>query len=234
MVITQPIDVIILTKRTKFAVFVIFYLLVSIALIAYLFYLTKSSIILWGGMFIFMFYPFLFPKSFRKRFSQDVSVSFSDNLFSVEFKDLYVEDILRKDINRFSEIKYFRTWDSRKNDFSTLKLIFKDGRKVNYTFSGQENDDSCETDINLLFKNAVQTYNASAKQEDKIKIIPSFFSAKEALSLGVAFTFAMTFVIIYYGIKKPRVFIASFGFIVLFFQMVALRKKAIKEKNMFN
>ncbi len=233
MEMSKTIDTDIITNRKKFTIFVFIFIVGGTALTGYLVHETHSLVILFVGIFTFFGFPFIFQKTFRKNFSQTVSVSFSDNLFSVEFKDSFTDNIVRKDINRFSEIKYFKTWDSSKNDFSTLKLILKDGTKVNYTFSGQKNDDICETDINWLFRNVAEIYNASRKMEEKIKIIPSFFSTKTALYLGLMLTLAMAFVTIYYGIQKPKTLIASIGFIGIFFQMVAMRKKAIKEKNKF-
>lgn len=233
MEISKIIDTGIITNRKKFTIFVFIFIAGGTTLTGYLVHETHSLVILFVGIFTFFLFPFIFQKTFRKNFSQNVSVCFSDNLFSVEFKDSFADNVLRKDLNRFSEIKYFKTWDSSENDFSTLKLIFRNDSKINYTFSGQKNDDICKTDINWLFRNAVETYNASRKIEEKIKIIPSFFSTKTALYLGVALTFAMAFVTIYYGIQKPEVFIVSVGYIGIFFQMVAMRKKAIKEKNKF-
>ncbi len=234
MEILKTIDTDIITNRKKFTIFVVIFIVGGTALTGYLVHETHSYLILYFGIFAFFLCPFIFQKTFRKNFSQSVSVSFSDNLFSVEFKDSFTDNIVRKDTNRFSEIKYFKTWDSSKNDFSTLKLIFKDGTKVNYTFSGQKNNDICETDINWLFKNAVETYNTSRKMGEKIKIIPSFFSTKIALYLGLILTLAMVTITIYYGIQNPKILFVSIGFIGIFFQMVAMRKKAIKEKSKFS
>jgi hypothetical protein len=233
MEISKTINTEIITNRTRFTIFVFIFIAGGTALTGYLVHELHSLVILFVGIFTFLLFPFIFQKTFRKKFTQTVSVGFSDNLFSVEFKDLFTEDVVREDINRFDEIKYFKTWDSNQNDFSTLKLIFRDGTKVNYAFSGQKNDDRCETDINWLFRNAVEAYNASRKMDEKIKIIPSFYSTKGAFYLGVVLTFAMAFVTIYYGIQNPKVFIVSIGYIGIFSQMVAMRKKAIKEKNKF-
>jgi hypothetical protein len=234
MGISKAIDTEIITNYKKFIIFVFIFIFGGVTLTGYLFQTTHSLAFLFIGIFAFLVFPFIFKKTFRKRFSQSVSVSFLDNLFSIEFKDSITDDFVRNEIHTFSDIKYFRTWDSSKNDFSTLKLIFKDGSKINYTFSGQKNDGICETDINWLFRNVVETYNTSRKKEEKIKIIPSFFSTKTALYLGLILTFAMTVVTIYFGIQKPKTLIVSIGFIGIFFQMVAMREKAIKENNKFS
>lgn len=131
-------------------------------------------------------------------------------------------------------VKLFQSSVEYNNDFSTLKIFFKNGNKLDYTFSGQKNDNISETDINLAFKKIVESYNSTKETEDRIKIIPSFYATKTALYLGLILTSAMAVVTIYFGIKNPGTLILSIGFIGIYFQMASLRKKAVKDTIMFS
>lgn len=233
MKIPEPINSTIITNRTKFIVFVSVFITGGTALSGYLFYLTKSILILVAGVFTVFFFPLIFQRTFRKKFSQEVLVAFSQDGFTVEFDELDKNSKLRTDIIKLENIKLFQTSVQNNNDFSTLKIIFKDGSKLSYIFSGQKNDNLSETDINFTFKKIVESYNSIKESEDRIKIIPSFYSTKTALYLGLILALVMAVITIYFGIKKPKTLILSVGFIGIYLQMSSLRKTAIKDKSMF-
>lgn len=226
----EVVETDVISNPNRFTLFVIVFLITGTALTMYLFFWTGSFYILCFGIFFFFGFPFIFQRLFRKGFSKNVLVSFTKEYFSVEFKDAETDRVFKTDINRFDQIKLFKTYDSSKNDFSNLKLIFKNGTKLSYTFSGQKNDDICETDINWLLRSVVETYNASRKMEEKIRIIPSFFSTKAALYLGLLLTLAMATVTIYFGIQKPKALVVSIGFTGIFFQNGCHEKKSNKRK----
>jgi hypothetical protein len=204
------------------------------ALSLYLFYLTKSILILVLGVFAFYFYPLIFQRNFRKKFSQDVLITFSEEGFIVEFDNYDKSNMLKADIIKLDNVKLFKTSVDYNNDFSSLKIVCKDGRKVSYTFSGQKNDNVTKTDINFAFKEIVESYNRIKGLEERIKLMPSFYATRTALYLGLTVTIAMAAVILYFGFKKPKTLVVSIGFLGLYLQMVSLRKRAIKDKNRFN
>lgn len=233
MKIPEPINTTIITNRTKFIVFVVFFITGGTALTGYLFYLSKSIFLLSMGIFIFYLFPVIFQKVFRKPFSQNILVTFSENGFITEFSKPDKNNQMKTEIVRLENVKQFKASVENNNDFSTLKIIFKDGSKLNYTFSGQKNDNISETDINFTFKKIVESYNSTKEPGNRIKIIPSFYATKTALYLGTIITLAMAVFTIYFGIKKPSTLIVSIGYVGIYLQMSSLIKTAIKDKEMF-
>src|SRR5450432_2184355 len=98
MKIPEPINSTIITNRSKFIVFVFVFIAGGTALSGYLFYLTKSILILCAGVFTVCFFPLIFQRTFRKKFSQDVLVAFSHDGFTVEYHELDKNDELRTDV----------------------------------------------------------------------------------------------------------------------------------------
>ncbi len=69
------------------------------------------------GCIYFCISPFLFQKRFRKAFSENATVSFFSDYFSIDFKEINTDAIVKTDINRFDQIKFFKIYDSTENDF---------------------------------------------------------------------------------------------------------------------
>ncbi len=186
------------------------------------------------GVFIFVVSPFLFQKRFRKGFSENVKVSFYSDYFSIDFREINTDAILKTDVNRFDQIKFFKVYDSMKNDFSSLKLIFSNNTKVSYTFSNQRNDGSC-TDINVLVRNYIKAYNSTKPSETKINIIPNLFATTAglyfiAILVAVMIT-TLAFEIIY---KLKTIPFSLIVFALIYIQFLAMRKIDIRDRNNFD
>jgi hypothetical protein len=113
----------------------------------------NSVIIIPIGIFIFWICPtLLFQKNLRKFFTKKATIKFSKEYFSVEIFNRKTEESEYIANNNFSEIISFRAINSTKDDSSFLKINFKNGNKIAYTFLEQHKIGST-TDVTELLIN---------------------------------------------------------------------------------
>ncbi len=125
MKITEPINSTIITNRIKFIVFVSVFIIGGTAVSGYLFYLTKSIVTFVAGLFTVFFFPLIFQKTFRKKFSQDVLVTFSQDDITFEFDELDKNNYLRTEVINLENVKQFQCSVDYNNDFSILKIVLR-------------------------------------------------------------------------------------------------------------
>ena len=228
----KSIEVKIITNQLKFFIFTLVYLASTIAITIYFFFETSSVIILIVGIILLTLFPVTFPNLFRTWFLKKVNVVLTENSFSItplEFESNHESLTIQ-----FDNIKFFKIIESDKNDFSMLKITLLDGTKYKFIFSGQENISQSETDINGIFKKHIVIYNSSKEHDDKIRIAPSFLTTRTALYLHRVIAFIMIAVTVYFGYNYPKTLFVSVGFLPIYYTMVLIRKRAIKEKELFD
>ena len=218
----------------KFNLFVVIFMFGGVSLTIFAAVKLHYTFVIFLGVFIFVVSPFLFQKRFRKAFSENATVSFFSDYFSIDFKEINTDAIVKTDINRFDQIKFFKIYDSTENDFSSLKLIFSDNTKISYTFSNQRNDGS-STDINVLVRNYIKAYNSGKTSEAKIKIIPNLFATTSGLYFIAILIAMMITTLVFEIIYKPKTIPFSLTvFALIYLGFIAMRKIDIRDRNNFD
>ena len=230
----KSIRVNILKNPVKHFLFFSIYILSCIAIFFYLLPKVTSTFFLIIVILVFislLLFPLIFEKRFRAPFLQDSKVIFKKYSLSVIPSDL--SSIANTTIE-FKQIKLFKTIPADRNDFSTLKLVLWNGRKLKYIFTDQKNTSNSKTDINNIFKELVLEYNQSNEADKRIKIADNFWATQFALYLLWTIGIAMIAFIIYFGIKSPKTLFISFVLPLLFYSITLIRKQAFKDKELFN
>lgn len=231
---TTVLETTIIANPKKFILFVIVFLVGGLGLTFYLYFLTRSVFILVSGLVFFYGFPAVFPKKFRRWFTQTAVVSFTADYFMVEFRSLSTYEVLRTDTNQFNQIRQFVASGPGKNDFSILTLFFKDGTKIKYTFSGQQGNALNEKNINGVIKKAFEMYNVSKPPQEKITIATSFITGKASLYVIIGVIVLMVVALVYVFIKSPgAVPVLVIFFFFTSYVLMLERNKAIEEKDKF-
>jgi len=185
------------------------------------------------SLFIFWICPFIFQKQFRSLFTRKATVQFCEKLFSIEIFDRKTGELVSRDENRFEEIKSFKALNSSKDDSSYLKINFKNGSKVAYTFLGQGKTGG-ETDITKLMVNYVHSYNDSQIEDEKITLIPNLFASRAGSYYLAVLTILLITAILFQATYKPKTIpYTLFAGIVIYLQILAQRKRDLSDLENF-
>lgn len=194
-----------------------------------------SIIVIPVGIFIFWICPtVLFQKKFRKFFTRKATVKFDPDYFSVEIFNRKTEELETTDNNDFSEIKSFKIINSAKDDSSFLKINFKNGNNVAYTFLGQGKVGS-RTDITELVVNYIHSYNNAQNGKGKIILAPNLFTSKAGTFYIAAITILLIIALSLQLIYKPKTIpYTLLAGIFLYIQIIAQRKRDVRDLENFN
>jgi hypothetical protein len=192
----------------------------------------QNIIIALVGVFIFWLGPtVIFAKQFRNLFIRPITVKFEASSFSIKIfnKDL---KLTREENIKYKNIRFFKAINSAKDDITFLKIKFKDGKRVAYSFSEDNEEDS--TVSSLIIKH-IQEYNKTQNANDRVKYAPPFFASKSGfyyiVGLIIIFGVAIILQILFAPVSLPFTFFAS---IILFLQIMAQRKRDLKDAEKFN
>lgn len=182
--------------------------------------------ILWP---ISMFIPFVFQNKFRRRFSKNAVLKFDNEQVIVDLGDLRTGYILSHNEFKYEDIKYIKAANSAKDDSSSVKLIFKDGSKKNYTFTGQ-GEGKGDTDVVGTFAKYVNAYNGTKPENEQIAPLPILLGSKTGKLLIILLT-----VVVFVGILFEILFAPSaipktiLGAIPLYILVLAQRARDLRE-----
>lgn len=219
----------------KYNLFVSLYLILGFSVFLFIAIKLREITILIIWIFILFSIPLFFEKQFRKKFINNTFLSFTDTLLKIEIFNRDSEEVEKTDTILFSDIKQFKTVDSTKNDFSTLKIILKNEKSYYYVFTGQNTykNDQCITDIIFKYFNI---YNDSLNDKgEKIQLKPNLFATRTGKILIVGLTVLLITDIVYQLFYtnitiKPTLILGVSLYLVILLQM----RRDIQQKKLLH
>ena len=222
-------------KVAASALFMLFFILLGILLTVLLLSVSFNQIYLFLGVFISAFFPaFIFKKQLRKNFMNKVVIKCSSGCISIDIYNRKTEELDRTEVIAFNQVKSFRIWISQKDNSCFLKVNFKNGSKISYTFlndTKKVNNIMVEDALFKTFKN----YNDSQNEDSHIYLIPNFFATKVGSFCIAVLTILIILTFIFEAIYKPKAIIFTMlGSGSLYLVIIAQRRQDLKDLDNFN
>lgn len=222
------INATLLNNRKGFTILIILWIFGGTLLTLFLAIQLHQVYIILIGISISFGAPFVFKTQFRKHFSKKAQLIFYDDYFLVELFNIKTGALESERNVHYNELKFYKTYDAVKNDFSSLKLIFLSGEKITYLFSGQTDDDN-QTNVTSMVRNKIRSYNLSKASEYKIKLAPNLFATKAGLYSIIVLTILLVVAIILQILYKPKTIPLSLIVgLSMYLQIWFQRKKDLK------
>ncbi|GEM_PF-1959562 len=208
----------------KYILFISIYMSLGALVLLFIAIKLRVLIILVIWVIIFFSAPLFFESQFRKKFVNNASLSFTDKLLEIEIFNRYSDEIEKSDTILYSDVKQFKTVDSTKNDFSSLKIFLKNGESYSYVFTGQNTikNDQCITDI--VFKYFNKYNDLQVDKNNKIQLKPNLFATRTGkvliFMLTVLLLFDIGYQLLYTTITiKPALILGVSLYFVILLQM---------------
>lgn len=212
-------------NATHFSLFILVYLLGGLALTAFIAKLSGHEFILWIGGVIFALCPILFKKQYRSYFTKLISIRISKKSIVVEHCNKATGEVEQETEYKYDEIESYQMIKSGYDYSSFIKLYFKDGSKIGYTFLEQRNSDN--SGIIYKISEYIREYNASSADNNNILLKPNLLASPSGgyimALIGVGWLALLIFIIIFKHKAIPIAVISG-----LFFQLWTQRKRDIE------
>jgi hypothetical protein len=173
--------------------------ILSTVLICRLFHFSVVLIV--ASVLLFFVLPLIFADKKIKQLTRKGVVKLSENSIAIDVYDRKTLLLKEQSLYPYSGIKAYQLIESEYKDFSSIKLILKNGRKVKYLFFKQLNDES------NIIKNVwefFQDYNKERSENERITLLPNFYNTKAGnytiIGLGVLIVISIALQVVY----KPQ------------------------------
>lgn len=193
-----------------------------------------SEIVIPIGILIFWLGPALFfQNQLRKPFTKKATLNFRNDCISVGIFNKKNGELEQSNKIRFDEIKSFKAMNSTKDDSSFLKINFKNGSKLSYTFL-QQSKENTKSSITSLVAEYIHLYNIQ-NENKTIILAPSFFASKVGTYCIAGLTIILIAAVLLQTIYKPKTIpFTLFAGAILYLQIITQRKRDIRDMENFN
>ncbi len=221
-------------KLNRYASFIAAYLILGTLFMFIIGIKFKLENLSFVWLFVFFSAPLFFESSFRKKFVNNASVTFSDTSLHIETFDRETDGLEKTDTFLYSDIKSFKAVDPVKNDFSRLKIYLKSGESRSYVFTGQTyKNDSCIND--LVFKYFNMYNDSLTDKSEKIQLNPNLYATKTGKFLIIGLTVLLIVDIVYQLLYtkitiRPTLILGVSLYFVILMQMI----KANQQKKLLH
>jgi hypothetical protein len=144
--------------------------------------------------------PAIFIRLKIKSVAKEVTVDFSEELIEITGSDILNDRFI------YSDIKYFSVSNITVDHASKINFILRNGVRKRYIFFNQyDNDENISNNVLLYFS----SYNMGKVQEEKIRMLPSFFLTKPGKVFVAVSGILILAVIIMQVVYKPKTILYS-------------------------
>lgn len=183
------------------------------------------------AIFFFFIFPLVYLSKKPRLFKSKALLKFTPDSLTIEILKDKNQTKVERYYMRFQDVKSFKVSEEEQNHTSSLKLITRDGTKVQFSFFEQQDDDENIIKNVLLY---LKSFNAEKAPYERISLLPGFFNTQKGkmiFSLFIGSIIILSFLLIFI---RPEVIPLGFIFgIVFYLRVKALQKKDLQIANRF-
>ncbi len=183
------------------------------------------------GILLFFISPLVFINKKITLFSKKANIKLTNTLLKIDILNKSTYDLEEQHEYFFCNIKSFQIGESEANNSSYIKLVLDKGEKVKYSFFDQtNNEENVLKNVQLFFAD----YNKGKNVDQKINILPTFYTTKEGKYSIIGLTILLGIVLILQIIFKPQTIPLSFiTSLVMYLKIKSQQKSDISIQKKF-
>jgi hypothetical protein len=176
------------------------------------------------GCIVFIIVPLVFNKPYRMRFMKILTLTFKADTVDFTISNFNTHEIEKEFPLEYKNIKSC-TLTSTSKKTSTIRIFLYTGRKIQYGFVDEGDEDKIPKDNNVSLDVFKQLYLFN----NTIVLLPPFYASKSGIAalvvLTVAFIVAIVINILYKPIAIPSSLFSAFA---LYLNIIVRRKRDIR------